>query len=565
MWGAALTTAAVVAASGSAWLLPHRTAAQVSAATAVVLAGLLVRGMSSTRSSLVQKTLWRSDDARDPRVALTFDGGPHPRRTPAVLDLLRRHGMSATFFVSAGNVRSHPDLARRIRDEGHELGCLGEGRSWTSPFRRRDRLQAGILRCLEAVREAAGVTPRLYRPPAGIRSPAHGVVIARNDLLVVGMARRGRGIRRDADPAAFARRFAAESRCGEILALRDGEEPADPSTPDATLAALPAALEGLAARGLRSVTVSCLLSERPYRETPSTGWPLNSRGGRLGMALFASTARLFGPRGCLAAAPLVAGWYVVTHPRAARASVELRRRLHGPAGPFRELVWTFRHFLAFGRTMIDRMTFLHGDAPPPEVDVEGPEAAREVAASARGCLLVSAHVGDWIAATRVARLGTRRMSVVAARGVGVLPHQVRRDIGTARFDVIDVRGHPVAVGAEIAAALRDGGSVAMLADRRVSSHVVRLPFLGGVAEFPAGPWAVAMITGAPVLVFFMTRLAGGRHRLRLFGPIRVPRVARGERDEAIRAAAAQYAAFLEGVVREHPLQWSNFYEFWVDR
>ncbi len=563
MWIAILGAATVAAASGSLWLLPHEQAAAVSAGAAIVFVACLARGMFSVRSSLVETTHWRSDDARETRVALTFDDGPHPRWTPAVLDELRSRDVRATFFVIGENVRRHPEIVRRIRDEGHDIGCHGDSHAWTTPLFSRRRIEAEIQSCLDAVRAAAGVTPRLWRPPVGIRSPGHAGVARSKDLLTIGMARRGFDARPGADSAAFARRFAAAAGHGEILALHDGEEPLHPASREATVAALPAILDGLAAKGLRPTPVSELLAVRPYRETPSRGWTGRSLGGRLGMAIFARTARHLGARGCLAVAPLVAGWCVVAQPRARRASVQLRRRLRGPGGAVRETAWAFRHFLVFGRTIIDRMAFLHGGARPPETQAVGFADVREVAESKDGFLLVSGHVGDWIAASRVAKLGGRPLSVVAAQGMGVGPHQVRRDARTPDFRVIDLDADAVTVGAQIAAALHDGGVVAMLGDRRVSGDVVRLPFLGGAADFPTGPWAVAMATGAPVVVFFAVRLADGRHRIEFHGPIRVPRGPRAERLETIRVAASRFVVLLEDVVRRHPFQWSNFYDFWT--
>lgn len=55
-------------------------------------------------------------------VALTFDGGPDPVWTPRLLDLLRRHRAKATFFLHGAQAARHPDLVRRIRAEGHEIG-----------------------------------------------------------------------------------------------------------------------------------------------------------------------------------------------------------------------------------------------------------------------------------------------------------------------------------------------------------------------------------------------------------------------------------------------------------
>jgi peptidoglycan-N-acetylglucosamine deacetylase len=56
------------------------------------------------------------------RIALTFDDGPKPRSTPLILDTLRKHDLKATFFVLGRQAREHPNLLRRIVEEGHTLG-----------------------------------------------------------------------------------------------------------------------------------------------------------------------------------------------------------------------------------------------------------------------------------------------------------------------------------------------------------------------------------------------------------------------------------------------------------
>ncbi|GGT48886.1 bi-functional transferase/deacetylase [Streptomyces kurssanovii] len=55
-------------------------------------------------------------------VALTYDGGPDPSWTPRLLDVLRKHDAKATFFLTGTQVAAHPDLVRRIHDEGHQIG-----------------------------------------------------------------------------------------------------------------------------------------------------------------------------------------------------------------------------------------------------------------------------------------------------------------------------------------------------------------------------------------------------------------------------------------------------------
>lgn len=97
-------------------------------------------------------------------IALTFDDGPDPVWTPRVLDVLRRNGVHATFFLVGTQVAAHPELVRRMVDEGHQIGVhtfthpnLGN----LAPWQRSLEIRETQL----AVAGAAGVTTSLLRPP----------------------------------------------------------------------------------------------------------------------------------------------------------------------------------------------------------------------------------------------------------------------------------------------------------------------------------------------------------------------------------------------------------------
>ena len=99
-------------------------------------------------------------------VALTFDDGPRPPFTDAILDVLRDQGIVATFFLVGQNAQRHPELARRIVREGHAVGNHG----WA--HRALDELSNAaahdeIARGARAIRQATGVQPRILRPPFG--------------------------------------------------------------------------------------------------------------------------------------------------------------------------------------------------------------------------------------------------------------------------------------------------------------------------------------------------------------------------------------------------------------
>ncbi|MDO4247135.1 MAG: polysaccharide deacetylase family protein, partial [Deinococcus sp.] len=99
-------------------------------------------------------------------VALTFDDGPDPTTTPAVLDALREAGMQATFFVIAGQARAYPDLIGRMLAEGHQVEAHAEKHvhAWI-----RTPWGAALdpLRAVRGVEAVTGQRVKFHRPPHG--------------------------------------------------------------------------------------------------------------------------------------------------------------------------------------------------------------------------------------------------------------------------------------------------------------------------------------------------------------------------------------------------------------
>ena len=106
----------------------------------------------------------RLDSEAGRAVALTFDDGPGPS-TGAILDLLRRWEIRATFFVIGEQARRYPDLVNRIKKEGHHLGNHTDTHQnllWRDPA-------PEIRGCQEAVGQITGEAPTLFRPPFGYK------------------------------------------------------------------------------------------------------------------------------------------------------------------------------------------------------------------------------------------------------------------------------------------------------------------------------------------------------------------------------------------------------------
>ena len=185
-------------------------------------------------------------------VALTFDDGPHPQGTPAVLETLREAGAVATFFLAGEQVERRPALAAEIAAAGHrvELHC----------HRHRNQLRLtprALLddaeRAREAIESASGQEIADYRPPYGIFSASGLRAVRSRGWRPVLWSRWGRDWTRRATPASIARKSTADARAGDVLLLHDADYYSAPGSWARTVAALPIILEELEARGLNSM------------------------------------------------------------------------------------------------------------------------------------------------------------------------------------------------------------------------------------------------------------------------------------------------------------------------
>ena len=192
------------------------------------------------------------------RVALTFDDGPHPITTRAVLELLRAHDARATFFVLGHKVETHPDVVREIHAAGHTLGIHGFQHDRLFSFRSPGYARREIERTRRAIAQACGITPDLFRPPVGFASYRTFRGAEQAAARIIAWSVRSLDGLQSADPGRVARRVIEHLDDGAIVLLHDAAE-RDDFTP-ASIAALPEILRALRERGLAAVSVEQLLA-----------------------------------------------------------------------------------------------------------------------------------------------------------------------------------------------------------------------------------------------------------------------------------------------------------------
>ena len=127
---------------------------------------------------LFGNAIWRMPHCGRKCVYLTFDDGPIPGVTPWVLDVLRQHGIRATFFMVGENVLRNPDLLRQVRDAGHVVG-----NHTLSHMQGMKNSCADFVRNVNRGAEITG--SHLFRPPHGLMKPSQIRAVCRNNRLVM--------------------------------------------------------------------------------------------------------------------------------------------------------------------------------------------------------------------------------------------------------------------------------------------------------------------------------------------------------------------------------------------
>lgn len=281
--------------------------------------------------------------------------------------------------------------------------------------------------------------------------------------------------------------------------------------------------------------------------------PLIKLGVWLALKLGRSAARIFLYPICL--------YFLLSSAPAAHSS---RRYLTRVMGRRARLADVFRHYLAFGACVLDRVFLLNEQIEQFEIRIHGEQLVDDIQASGNGCMLFGAHFGSF----EVARAFGRRERDVPisllmyeenARKIraslgAINPNLAAEVIGLGRLDSLIT----------VADRLSRGHFIGVLADRNVDGKdLVRYDFLGAPAAFPKGPFRVAMLLRRPIVL--MIGIYRGGRRYEIFfeslaeGSPSRPRDPDAWIDEVMR----RYVGRLEYYCRAAPYNWFNFYDFWA--
>jgi peptidoglycan/xylan/chitin deacetylase (PgdA/CDA1 family) len=218
----------------------------------VALASYLLPGLAGLWPALRRPLGIEDRTASGRGYALTFDDGPHAQGTPAVLEILARAGVDATFFLVGEQVQRNPALAREIVAAGHRVGL--------HCHRHRNLLRVtprgvreDITRAEAIIEGATGCSLSLYRPPYGVANAAALRMAQGRGWRTLLWSQWGRDWEARATPDSIAARVTLGVGAGSVLLLHDADDYSSPGSWRRTVGALPQVLEALARRGLQPV------------------------------------------------------------------------------------------------------------------------------------------------------------------------------------------------------------------------------------------------------------------------------------------------------------------------
>lgn len=288
------------------------------------------------------------------------------------------------------------------------------------------------------------------------------------------------------------------------------------------------------------------------------------RGSLLGIQFLLWTSQYIGRSAVHFCLFFICLFFVIVAPKPRQASKTYLKRVLGKTPNWTSI---FSHFYYFARISTDRFFFLRNQMQKFHITVEGEKIFDQLDENKKGALLILSHVGSFDVLRILGKENIKsKIRILLDTQVNpkamltlnkINPEMAANIIDRARYD-----GNSLAL--KLDEEIQQGHLVGIMGDRiygeqRTISHNL----LGEAAAFPLSPWYIAQLLKVPVIVCFGIFLGGNRYHLKFISLPTFKKVPRQERMKQLQNLSRQYVAELEQVIKQHPYNWLNFYEFWA--
>lgn len=263
---------------------------------------------------------------------------------------------------------------------------------------------------------------------------------------------------------------------------------------------------------------------------------------------------------------IIAAGYYLFCPKRVAVSVRFYRALFPGKNRAYHLGCAWKQFQNFTSIYLDRFTLkAYDDISYTREGWEHLEACLE---NKKGAIILMSHLGNWEVAAHLLGKNESRIRLLLYMGqryreqIEVIQKQDLRE-GGVRIVTVDPGAKSPLDIIEGIHFLQSGGLVSLTGDQiwHPDQRSIAVKFLGHEIRVPETPHVLAMLSGAPLLIFFSLRTGKARYHFKLHPPIRINPASRRHRSAAIAESAQRYVDFLEKSLRKNPLEWYHFEPF----
>lgn len=216
----------------------------------------LLWGVFDHRSPLFGRNFWRGPKDL-PVLSLTFDDGPTEPSTSAILNILKKYQIKATFFVLGKKIELYPETLKKIAEEGQEIGNHGYSHQ-VGPIKSRSEIKAEIKRTEDLIFALTGKKPVLFRAPHGWKGPWLKKTVSEAGYELISWTSGVWDTDRPGRRKIIERSLKAFKN-GAVLLFHDGRGLEENPDCSQLVEALPVIIEAALSQGYQLVTVSQLL------------------------------------------------------------------------------------------------------------------------------------------------------------------------------------------------------------------------------------------------------------------------------------------------------------------
>ena len=292
-------------------------------------------------------------------------------------------------------------------------------------------------------------------------------------------------------------------------------------------------------------------------------WKGQSRGNLLGYKIFVTLLKNFGLKPAYFILRFVALYFFIFSPASFRNIYQVyRHRLK--FGFFKSILFVYRNYFIFGKVLLDKTATLAGFRSKFTFDFDGEKYLREMAAGNSGCLLISAHLGNFEMAGHMLERLEARVNIIMLDAEYQKIKNYLSSITQRSFHVIAIREDNAHVF-EINTALENKEILCIHGDRFLEgSKTLEIEFLGEKARFPTGPFYLAMKYGIPVSFVFAMKEGKSHYHFYATPPKRYLQQGNpARRNVMLKTIIQDYISQVEQKLRQYPEQWFNYYNFWA--